>query len=101
MNEIWSKYIQGIKTLYSSRKLRFDDIFSEQYKSFFGFDENNPIKILEVGCGPGALAEALHRWYPLAEITAIDRDSNFICYAKENGISRRKHGTKICMPDSK
>lgn len=84
MNEIWSKYIQGIKTLYTSRKLRFDDIFSEQYKSFFGFDENKPIKILEVGCGPGALAEALHRWYPLAEITAIDRDSNFICYAKEN-----------------
>ncbi len=95
MNEIWSKYIQGIKTLYSSRKLRFDDIFSEQYKSFFDFDENKPIKILEVGCGPGALAEALHRWYPLAEITAIDRDSNFISYAKEN-----IHGVKFVEGDA-
>lgn len=84
MNVIWSKYVQGIKTLYCSRKLRFDDMFSEQYKSFFKFDETKPLKILEIGCGPGALAEALRRWYPNAEITAIDRDSEFIRYAKEH-----------------
>lgn len=28
MNTIWSKYVQGTKTLYYSRKLRFDDLFS-------------------------------------------------------------------------
>ncbi|MBQ8407350.1 MAG: methyltransferase domain-containing protein [Clostridia bacterium] len=89
MNVIWSKYVQGIKTLYCSRKLRFDDIFAAQYKSFFNLDESKPLKILEIGCGPGALASALHRWYPNAEITAIDRDSEFIKFAKENesGIS--------------
>ncbi|SES43531.1 Methyltransferase domain-containing protein [Butyrivibrio fibrisolvens] len=84
MNNIWSEYVQGIMTLYLSRKLRFDDIFFEQYKSVFQLDPEAKIKILEIGCGPGALAEALHRWYPKAEITAIDRDSSFISFAQNN-----------------
>ena len=84
MNNIWSENIQGIKTLYLSRKLRFDDFFYEQYKALFSLDQSKKLRILEIGCGPGALAEALHRWYPNAEIDAIDRDSNFIKYAKEN-----------------
>lgn len=84
MNNIWSKRIQGIGTLYYSRKLRFDDMFFEQYKPLFGFDENKNLKILEIGCGPGALAGALRRWYKNAEITAIDRDSEFVTFAKEH-----------------
>lgn len=84
MNYIWSQYIQGIKTLYYSRKLRFDDMFSEQYKRLFELDSSENNKILEIGCGPGALAEALCRWYPQADITAVDRDSKFIRFAKEH-----------------
>lgn len=84
MNNIWSENIQGVMTLYLSRKLRFDDVFFGQYKKQFGIDENADIKILEIGCGPGALAEALRRQYPKAEISAIDRDSNFISFAREN-----------------
>lgn len=84
MNIIWSKYVQGTKTLYYSRKLRFDDMFAEQYKTLFDLDQNRNIKILEIGCGPGALAGALHRWYPDAEITAVDRDSEFVRFAKEH-----------------
>ena len=84
MNNIWSENIQGIKTLYLSRKLRFDVFFREQYEELFSLDKSKKLKILEIGCGPGALAESLHRWYPNAEIVAIDRDSNFIKYAKEN-----------------
>lgn len=84
MNVIWSKYIQGVKTLYYSRRLRFDDMFSQQYKTLFGLDESKNLKILEIGCGPGALAGALHRWYPNAEITAVDRDSEFIRFAREH-----------------
>ena len=84
MNVIWSKYVQGTNTLYYSRKLRFDDLFAEQYKSLFALNENDSLNILEIGCGPGALAGAFHRWYPKAEITAIDRDSEFIRFAKEH-----------------
>lgn len=84
MNVIWSKYIQGVKTLYYSRKLRFDDMFAEQYQALFQLDKTKNLKILEIGCGPGALVGALRRWYPGAEITAIDRDSNFISFAKEH-----------------
>ncbi len=84
MNNIWSDHVQGIMTLYLSRKLRFDDIFFTQYEKLFNLDHNRDLKILEIGCGPGALAESLHRWYPKAQITAIDRDSNFISFAQEN-----------------
>lgn len=89
MNIIWSKYVQGTNTLYYSRKLRFDDLFAKQYKQIFDLDTSSPLKVLEIGCGPGALAGAIHRWYPNAEITAIDRDSEFIRFASEHedGIS--------------
>lgn len=82
MNDIWSKNVQGINTLHYSRELRFNDIFSEQYKALFNLDVSKKLKILEIGCGTGALACALHRWYPNAEITATDRDSEFIKFAK-------------------
>ena len=84
MNVIWSKYVQGINTLYYSRRLRFHDMFVDQYRALFDLNERIPLKILEIGCGPGALAAALLRWYPNAEITAIDRDTEFIRFAKAN-----------------
>ena len=61
MNTIWSEHVQGTMTLYLSRKLRFDDMFFEQYKDVFDLDRNAKLRILEIGCGPGALAEAMHR----------------------------------------
>ena len=78
INNFWSENVQGVRTLYLSRKLRFHDLFFGQYKKIFNLDENADLRILEIGCGPGALAESLHRWFPKAEITAIDRDSRFI-----------------------
>ena len=91
MNTIWSENVQGIMTLYLSRKLRFDDIFFANYKDLFNIDQQKSLKILEIGCGPGALAEALHRWYPNAQITGIDRDTKFIEFAKDNfGVEMEK-----------
>lgn len=103
MNNIWSKYVQGTQTLYYSRKLRFDDMFKEQYKKLFELDESKCLKILEIGCGPGALAGALHRWYPNADITAVDRDSEFIRFAleHENGIVFAEgDATKLSFADN-
>lgn len=84
MNTVWSDHVQGIDTLYLSRQLRFDDYFKMRYLPAFSLDPDRKLRILEIGCGPGALAQALNRWYPHAEITAVDRDSAFITYAKEN-----------------
>lgn len=80
MNTIWSTYIQSTGTLYDSRALRFADMFKSKYTDAFGIDDK--AEILEIGCGPGALAQSLARWYPSARIVGIDRDSNFIDFAK-------------------
>lgn len=82
-NLTWSNHVQGTQTLYRSRKLRFDDMFAAQYKPLMNLDPERRLSILEVGCGPGALAGALHRWYPKAAITGLDRDSAFIRFARE------------------
>lgn len=79
MNQLWSTQIQRIGTLYESRALRFHDLFRESYVQAFGIPE--AAAILEIGCGPGALCEALSRWYPAAAVTGIDRDSGFIDFA--------------------
>lgn len=81
MNTIWSTYIQSIGTLYLSRSLKFADAFKEKYLTAFALKDKG--KMLEIGCGPGALAESLSRWYPHAQIYGMDRDSNFIAFARE------------------
>ena len=88
MNTDWSRHVQGIDTLYLSRKNRFHDCFGAQYKALFRLDEGKSLRILEIGCGPGALLEALRRWYPEADLTGLDRDSAFIAFARErlNGV---------------
>ena len=102
MNTIWS-HIQGVQTLYLSRKLRFHDVFSPQYQRTFALDPAADLKILEIGCGPGALSESLHRWFPRAQITGIDRDSAFIAFARENipGVSFQEgDATNLPFPDN-
>lgn len=99
MNVNWSRYVQGTNTLYFSRKLRFDDCFFMQFANAFRIDRGKNMKILEIGCGPGALAGAMHRWYPEAEITGIDLDSEFIRFARENekGVMFIE-GDASCLP---
>ena len=81
MNTIWSTYVQGIGTLYNTRLLRFSDLFQKKYREAFRIEDKE--RILEIGCGPGALAESLARWYPSAQVFGVDRDSNFITFAKQ------------------
>ena len=99
MNVVWSQFVQSINILYSSRKLRFHDHFASQFTSFFGFEKSNSLRFLEIGCGPGALSGVLHRWYPQAEITGVDRDSEFIRFARqqEPGVTFLE-GDATCLP---
>jgi len=80
MNTLWSTQLQTAETLYQTRRLRFDDRFREHYTRVFGLDDSR--SILEIGAGPGALTQALARWYPNAEVTGSDRDSAFVAFAQ-------------------
>ena len=99
MNVVWSQFVQSIHILYSSRQLRFHDFFAPQFTSFFSLNPKEPLRILEIGCGPGALSGILHRWYPQAEITGVDRDSEFIRFARqqESGVTFLE-GDATCLP---
>ena len=72
MNTVWSEKVQGIKTLYLTRQLRFDDLFFPQYEKLFDLDKNGPLKILEIGCDPGALAQK-KLWDTSVTITMVIR----------------------------
>ena len=97
MNHFWSDRIQSIGTLDSSRKLRFSDRFQNAYTELFRLEEG--ARILEIGCGTGALCRALKRWYPSAEVVGLDRDDAFIDYARERntGETYRK-GDATALP---
>lgn len=89
MNTGWSQYVQGVDTLYLSRALRFSDDHRPAYMRAFNLDASRPLRILELGCGPGALTQALARWYPLAEVTGVDLDSAFIEFARRQAPELR------------
>lgn len=97
MNHFWSDRIQSIGTLDSSRKLRFSDRLQNAYTELFRLEEG--ARILEIGCGTGALCRALKRWYPSAEVVGLDRDDAFIDYARERntGETYRK-GDATALP---
>lgn len=97
MNHFWSDRIQSIGTLDSSRRLRFSDRFQNAYTELFRLEEG--ARVLEIGCGTGALCRALKRWYPSAEVVGLDRDDAFIDYARERntGETYRK-GDATALP---
>ena len=97
MNHFWSDRIQSIGTLDSSRRLRFSDRFQNAYTELVRLEEG--ARILEIGCGTGALCRALKRWYPSAEVVGLDRDDAFIDYARERntGETYRK-GDATALP---
>lgn len=98
MNTVWSDQVQGIQTLYTSRRLRFSDEFREAYQKAFSIGPEHQ-KILEVGCGPGALAQALDRWYPGRNITGVDLDTSFIRFAARQAPHLRfLEADATCLP---
>ena len=101
MNTAWSSCIQKTGTLYLSRALRFSDMFREKYTRAFCIEPDS--HILELGCGPGALSEALHRWYPSASVTGTDADDAFIEFARSRNADidfRTEDATALSFDDS-
>lgn len=101
MNNTWSSRIQGIRTLWHSRALRFSDVYKEQFMRAFSLPTSP--SILDIGCGPGALCRSLKRWYPEADVFGIDPDSVFIEHAKANvpdADFREGDATALAFPDA-
>ena len=44
-------------------------MFQKKYREVFRIEDKK--RILEIGCGPGALAESLARWYPKARVFGV------------------------------
>lgn len=80
-NTVWSELIQTPQTLDYYRTLRFHDKNKEQIIQYFGLTDGKTI--VDIGCGPGTLTRKLAEWLSKdTEIIGIDRDINFIKYAK-------------------
>ena len=85
MSSIWSEFVQKAGTLYTSRRVRFDDYFREKFVSVFEIPDG--ARILEIGCGLGALCSSLSRWYPNSAVTGLDFDESFIKFARAHDKS--------------
>lgn len=82
MNATWSKNIHTPEFLFYHRLWRFDDRNENIFKRIFSFKNN--CRIIEIGCGPGALCSKIKKWYPSVNVIGIDNDAEFIYFAKKN-----------------
>ncbi|ERJ11524.1 class I SAM-dependent methyltransferase [Haloplasma contractile] len=94
MNKVWSEEIQGINTLDLSRELRFRDDRKDLFLTLLGI--TSELTVVDIGCGPGTLTRKLSKWLgPNATIIGIDRDINFINYAREKADKHHENITYI------
>ncbi|WP_066498114.1 class I SAM-dependent methyltransferase [Abyssisolibacter fermentans] len=77
----WSERVQSIKTLDSSRELRFTGKNINEIVECIHL--NDGMNVLEVGCGAGTLTRKLSKKFKNAIITGLDMDRNFVNYCIE------------------
>jgi ubiquinone/menaquinone biosynthesis C-methylase UbiE len=81
MKNVWSSMLMGILTQDISRELRFRDDRKDLLIYLLGLNSN--MKVLEVGCGTGALSRKIANWLgPKSRIIGVDIDSDYLNYAK-------------------
>lgn len=98
-NSIWSERIQGILNLDLSRELRFRDDRKELFLKILGLREG--MTVIDIGCGPGALTRKLADWLgEKSNIIGVDRDTNFIKYAREKAMKTGLHNISYYEGDA-
>jgi 2-polyprenyl-3-methyl-5-hydroxy-6-metoxy-1,4-benzoquinol methylase len=70
IRRLFGRYERQISEAYRSLYLDIDEFIAQVQRWY-----PNPLTILEVGCGEGAVSERLHRAFPRADVTAIDISS--------------------------
>jgi ubiquinone/menaquinone biosynthesis C-methylase UbiE len=77
---LWSKWIQSIEVLDSSRLRRFTPVHKDLFFAYLGLNKSS--KVLDVGCGPGTFTRYLAAYINKpGMICGLDRDEAFIRFA--------------------
>ncbi|WMM23968.1 methyltransferase domain-containing protein [Tissierella sp. MB52-C2] len=98
-NDIWSTKVQGILNLDLSREIRFRDDRKDLFLKLLGLREG--MTIFDIGCGPGAITRKLSNWLgEESRIIGIDRDTEFIKYAREKAIQMNLHNISYYEGDA-
>lgn len=69
-----------------ARKIRQAEQFISQVQAYLRSGQ----KVLDVGCGTGATAVALHRFYPASQVFGLDLSPLAVALAKKNGVVAKK-----------
>lgn len=78
---LWSKWIQSIEVLDSSRMRRFIPEHKDLFFAYLGLNKSS--KVLDVGCGPGTFTRYLAAYINKPGIVCgLDRDAAFISFAR-------------------
>lgn len=101
---IWSTWIQSVEWIDADRERRFRDEVRDILWPVLGLRRDGTA--VDVGCGGGALTRSLARWMgPRCTVYGIDRDANFLDYARrrarEERLSRRircLQGDALALP---
>lgn len=78
----WANCIHIPDFLYLHRLWRFSDIHKSEFIRIMDFSDKS--RILDLGCGPGALCKMIKEWFTTSNITGLDNDSTFIKFAQKH-----------------
>lgn len=78
-DRMWSRFVQSPEDLYASRSMRFRSDNKDLWLGAMKLADG--MKILEVGCGPGAFCHRIKAFLPGASVTGIDRDAGHVEHA--------------------
>ncbi|MFH0899691.1 MAG: class I SAM-dependent methyltransferase [Pseudomonadota bacterium] len=96
---VWSQCVQGAETLDFTREARFSDNRKAAVLSAAGLMPG--MRVLEVGCGPGALCRKLAQWLSgESHVTGLDRDTGFVRHARARASQLRLSNVRFIEGDA-
>jgi ubiquinone/menaquinone biosynthesis C-methylase UbiE len=100
MNDnFWSSSVQGILSLDLRGELRFRDDRKDLILRLLRLAPGT--RVVDVGCGPGALVRKLAAWLgPASQIVGLDRDAAFVGYASQKARELKVNNARLVEGDA-